>query len=218
MTDDGMVNDLTTKDLTTKDRITKDPELDLWREQWSSIAPPSPEFQRQVQERIKVQNRRFWFGNLLAVAGVAGMLIFAVYLSHQASRLEKDQATGVCVLACVAAMCRLWFLRGTWRAETQSIRAFAELWHRRVLSQIRRLQISIYIAIGWLVFCATLAAANWAAIEITLTAHPIACLVLMAIIVLMQPVMWLWAMSLRRHKLAQLDEVTRLLKELETHE
>ena len=156
-----MTNDEMTNDLTTNDR-----ELDLWREQWSNVAPLPPEFQRQVQKRIKVQRRRFWLSNLLAVAGVVLMLILAVYqLSHQASRLEKGRATGLCVLVFVAVTCRLWFMRGTWRAETQSIRAFVELWHRRVLSQIRRLQISIYLAIGWIVFCAALAAANWATIR-----------------------------------------------------
>jgi hypothetical protein len=65
-----MTNDEMTNDLTTNDR-----ELDLWREQWSNVAPLSPEFQRQVQKRIKVQHRRFWLSNLLAVAGVVLMLI-----------------------------------------------------------------------------------------------------------------------------------------------
>lgn len=197
-------------------RMTEDRELDLWREQWSSVAPPSPEFKRQVQKRIKVQNRRFWLGNLLALAGVVGMLILARYLSHQATKLEKGRAIGLCVLVFVAVTCRLWFLRGTWRAETQSIRAFVELWHRRVLSQIRRLRISIYLAIGWIVFCAALAEANWATIRPELMAHPTAYLAMMLIILLMLPVIWFGAMWLRRLKLAELDEVTRLLEEVET--
>jgi hypothetical protein len=200
----------------TNDPMKEDRELDLWREQWRSVAPPSPEFQRQVQNGIKVQNRRFWLGNLLAAGGVVGMLIFASsQLSQQASRLEKGQATGVCVLVFVAITCRLWFLRGTWRAETQSIRAFAELWHRRVLSQIRRIQIGIYLAIGWIVFCAALAAANWATIGFEVRAHPIACLSLILVIAIMLPVIWFWATWLRRRKIAELDEVTRLLEEMD---
>jgi hypothetical protein len=207
-----MTNDEMTNDLATNDR-----ELDLWREQWSNVAPLSPEFQRQVQKRIKVQHRRFWVSNLLAVAGVVLMLILAVYqLSHQASRLEKGRATGLCVLVFVAVACRLWFMRGTWRAETQSIRAFVELWHRRVLSQIRRLQISIYLAIGWLVFCAALAAANWATIRLELMAHPTVYLAMMLVIVLMLRVIWFGVMWLRRRKVAELSEVTRLLEEMET--
>ena len=80
--------------------MTEDRELDLWREQWSGVARPSPEFRRQVQKRIKVQDHRFWLGNLLAVAALAGMLILAVYqLSHQASRLGKGRATGWCPAA-----------------------------------------------------------------------------------------------------------------------
>jgi hypothetical protein len=201
----------------TNDPMTENRELDLWREQWSGVARPSPEFQRQVQRRIKVQDRRFWLGNLLAVAALVGILILAVYqLSHQASRLEKGAASGACVLMFVAVTFRLWFLRGTWRAETQSIRAFVELWHRRVLSQIRRLQIGIYLAIGWLVFCAALAAANWAAIRFRVMADPTACLVLMVVIMPMLGVIWFGAMWLRRRKVAELNEVSRLLEETET--
>lgn len=206
-----------TNDPMTNKAMTNDRELDVWREQWSGVARPSPEFLRHVQKRIKVQDRRFWLGNLLAVAGVAGMLILAVYqTSHQASRLEKGRATGLCVLVFVAVICRLWFLRGTWRAETQSIRAFVELWHRRVLSQIRRLQISIYLAIGWLVFCAALAVANWATIRQELMAHPTAYLAMMLVLVLMLRVIWFGAMWFRRRKVAELNEVTRLLEEMKT--
>jgi hypothetical protein len=101
-------------------RMTEDREVDLWREQWSGVAPLSPEFLRQVQNRIKVQDRRFWLGNLLAMAALVGTLILAFYqLSHYTSRFEKGQATGVCVLLLVAVTCRLWLMRGTWRAETQ---------------------------------------------------------------------------------------------------
>lgn len=206
-----------TNDPMTNKAMTNDRELDVWREQWSGVARPSPEFLRHVQKRIKVQDRRFWLGNLLAVAGVVGMLILTVYqFSHQASRIEKGRATGLCVLVFVAVTCRLWFLRGTWRAETQSIRAFVELWHRRVLSQVRRLQISIYLAIGWLVFCAALAAANWATIRPELMAHPTAYLAMMLVLVLMLRVIWFGAMWFRRRKVAELNEVTRLLKEMKT--
>jgi hypothetical protein len=80
----------------TNDPLTEDRELDLWREQWSNVAGPSSDFQRQVQERIKLQDRRFLLANLLTAAAFAGMLIFAVYLKHQASWLGKGWATGVC--------------------------------------------------------------------------------------------------------------------------
>jgi hypothetical protein len=86
----------------TNDPMT-DRELNLWREQWGSVARPSPEFQGQVQKRIKLKDRCFWLGNLLAAAALAGMLILAVYqLSHQTSRFERGEATGVCVLLLVA--------------------------------------------------------------------------------------------------------------------
>ena len=107
-------------------------------------------------------------------------------------------------------------MRGTWRAETQSVRAFLELWQRRVLSRIRGLQIAIYLAIGWLVFCAALAAANWATIRLELMAHPAALFAMMVVIVLMLRVIWFGAMWFRRRKVAELNEVTRLLEEIET--
>jgi hypothetical protein len=201
----------------TNNPMTEDRELDRWREQWSTVARPCPEFQRQAQKRVKAQDRRFWLGNLLAAAALVGMLILAVYqLNHQASRLEKGAATGVFVLLFVSVTCRLWLMRRTWRAETRSIRAFVELSQRRVLAQIRRIQTGIYLAIGWLAFCAALAAANWATITLDLTAHPIACLALMLVIVIMLPVIWFCLMWLRRRKVAELNEVTKLLEEMET--
>jgi hypothetical protein len=197
--------------------MTEDRELDLWREQWSGVARPSPEFRRQVQKRIKVQDRRFWLGNLLALAAFVGMLTLAFYqLSHQTSRLEKGQATGVCVLLFVAVTCRLWIMRGTWRAETQSVRAFMELWHRRVLARIRGLQLGIYVAIGWLGFGAVLVASNWATIRLEVTPHPTVYLAMMVFMVVMLRVIWLGAMWLRRRKVAELNEVKRLLEEIET--
>jgi hypothetical protein len=57
-----------------------------------------------------------------------------------------------------------------------------------VLAQIRGIQTGVYLAIGWLAFCAALAAANWATITLDLMAHPIACLALMLVIVIMLPV------------------------------
>lgn len=201
----------------TNHPMMEDGELDLWREQWSGVAPLSPEFLRQVQKRIKVQDRRFWLGNLLAGAALAGSVIFAVYqLNHYTSRFEKGEAIGVCVLLFVAVTCRLWLMRGTWRAETRSVRAFVELWQRRVLAQLRGVQIGIYISIGWLVFCAALAVANWVAIRHNLVAHPAACFALMLIIVFTLPVIWFWVQRLRRRKVAELNEVTRLLEEIET--
>ena len=198
-------------------RMTEDREVDLWREQWSGVAPLSPEFLRQVQKRIKVQDRRFWLGNLLAVAALVGTLILAFYqLSHYTSRFEKGQATGVFVLLLVAVTCRLWLTRGTWRAETQSTRAFVELWRRRVLARIRGLQIGTYIAIGWLVFCAALAAANWSTVRLDLMGHPTVYFAMMSVIVLMLAVIWFSVMWFRRLKVRELSEVTRLLEEMET--
>jgi hypothetical protein len=39
---------------------------------------------------------------------------------------------------------------------------------------------------------------------------------MMVVIVVMLPVIWFGAMRFRRHKVAELNEVTRLLEEMET--
>ena len=198
----------------TNNSMKKDRELNLWREEWSAVAPPSPEFQRQIHERIKLHDRRFLIGNLLTVAVFVGMLAYAVYLSHQPSKIVRGQATGLCVLVFVCVVSRLWILRGTWRAETRSTRAFVELWRRRVLAQIKGLQIGIYLSIGWLAFCAGLAAVNLAAIKFEFIAHPTACLILTVVIAIMLPVIWFTAMWFRRRKVAELKRVTGLLEEI----
>jgi hypothetical protein len=194
--------------------MTEDHELDVWREQWVRVALPPTEFRRLVQQRIKVQDRHFVLGNLLTAVALGGTLIFGAILSHQASWLGTGWATGVCVLVFVSAGYRLRILRGTWRAETQSIRAFLKLWHRRVLARIRLLRISIYVALGWIIFCAALTGANWATIRLNLMAHPSDWLEVMVASVLMQPVIWFWAAWLRRRKLVELNEVRKLLDEI----
>jgi hypothetical protein len=195
--------------------MTVDRELDTWREQWNSIPEPPAEFQRKVQQRIKREDRRFLLGNLLTGIALVGMLIFAVYLRHQTSSMRPGWATGLCVLVFVSAGYRVWVLRGTWRPQTQSTRAFVELWHKRVAARIRLLRISRFVSVGWLIFCAVLTAANWTTIGQDARAHPKDWEELLVACVLMQPVIWYWAAWLRRRKLAELNEVRKTLDELD---
>ena len=196
--------------------MTNDREFDTWREQWSSVAEPPAEFQRKVQQRIKRQERRFVLGNLLTVIAFLGILIFAVFMRHQSTWMGTGWATGICVLVFVATGCRVWILRRTWRPQTQSTRAFVELWHKRVTARIRLLRISIYLSLGWIIFCAVLTAANWATIGQDVKAHPKAWVVVLVACVLMQyPVIWYGAAWLRRRKLAELNEVKKILDEMD---
>jgi Na+/melibiose symporter-like transporter len=195
--------------------MTDDRELESWREQWSGVAEPSAELQREIQLRIKRQNRRFVLGNLLTVIAFLGMLIFGLFLRHRSSWMGTGWGTSVCVLAVIAAACRVWFLRGTWRPEAQSTRAFVELWHKRVTARIRLLRISLYLSLGWLIFCAALTAANWATIGEDFKTHPKAWLVLLVACALMQyPVLWYGMVWIRRRKLAELKEVKNILDEM----
>jgi hypothetical protein len=195
--------------------MSEDRELDTWREQWSGVAEPPVEFQRKVQQRIKRQDQRFVLGNLLTVIAFLGMLIFALFLRHQSSWVGTGWATGLCVLVFVAAGCRVWVLRQTWRPQTQSIRAFVELWHKRVAARIRLLRLSIYLSLGWIIFCAALTAANWTTIGRDVRAHPKDWAGLLVACVLMQPVIWYGAAWLRRRKLAELNEVKKILDEMD---
>ena len=196
--------------------MTNDRELDSWREQWSSVAGPPAEFQRKVQERIKRQERRFTLGNLLAVIAFLGLLIFAVFMRHRSTWMGPDWSTGIVVLVFVAAGYRIWFSRGTWRPQTQSTRAFVEVWHKRVTARIRLLRISIYLSLGWIIFCAILTAANWATIGRDVGAHPKLWVAVLVACVLMQyPVIWYAADWLRRRKLEELNEVEKIMNEMD---
>jgi Na+/melibiose symporter-like transporter len=195
--------------------MSEDHELDTWREQWSSVAEPPAEFQRKVQQRIKRQDRRFVLGNLLTGIVFLGMLIFALFLRHQSGSMGTGWATGLCILVFVSAGCRLWVLRRTWRPQTQSTRAFVELWHKRVAARIRLLRISIYLSLGWIIFCAALTAANWTIIWRDVRAHPKEWVDLLVACVLMQPVFWYGAAWLRRRKLAELNGVKKILDEMD---
>jgi hypothetical protein len=196
--------------------MIEDRELDIWREQWSSVARPAIEFQRMVQQRIKRQERRFVLGNLLTAVTFLGLLIFGLFLRQQSRWIGIGWATGVCVLAFVSIGYRVWVLRGTWRPQTQSTRAFVELWYKRVEARIRLLRISTYLSIGWLIFCAALMAVNWSIIGQDVRAHPKAWVALLVACVLMQPVLlWYGVAWLRSRKLAELNEVKKILDEMD---
>jgi len=196
--------------------MTNDRELDAWREQWSSVAEPPAEFQHKIQQRIKRQDRRFVLGNILRAILFLGMLIFAFFMRHQSSWMGPGWATGVCVVVLLAAGFRINGLRGTWRPQAQSTRAFMELWRKRVEACLRLLRISIYLSLGWIIFCAILTAANWATIGQDVGAHPKAWVALLVVCVLMQyPVIWYWVVWLRRRKLAELNEVKKIMDEMD---
>jgi hypothetical protein len=171
-----------------------------------------------VQQRIKRHNRRFVLGNIFSGIAFLGMLIFGLYMRQQSTWMGTGWGTSVCVLAFVSVGIRIWVLRRTWRPEAQSTHAFLELWHKRVESRIQLLRTSTYLSIGWLIFCAALTAVNWRIIGQDAGAHPKEWVALLIVCVLMQPVMlWYGVAWLRRRKLAELNEVTKILDEMKAH-
>ena len=194
--------------------MIEDHELESWREEWVRVARPSPEFQRRIWQKVKRQERRFLFDNLLTAVVFVAILIFALVVVRHQSWLGTGWAAAIGVLVVVSAASRLWILRGTWRPEAQSTRAFVELWHRRVAARIRLLRFAIYVSLGWIVSCAVLTAANWTAIGPDVKAHPRDWLEVLIASLLMQPVLLLWAAWYRRRKLAELHEVKTILDEM----
>jgi formate hydrogenlyase subunit 3/multisubunit Na+/H+ antiporter MnhD subunit len=84
-----------------------------------------------------------------------------------------------------------------------------------VVARIRLLRISIYVSVGWIIFCAVLTVANWATIGQDVRAHPKDWVELLVACVLMQPVLWYSARWIRRRKLAELNEVKTVLDEMD---
>lgn len=74
----------------------------------------------------------------------------------------------------------------------------------------------MYLSLGWIIFCAVLTAANWATIGQDVKAHPNQWVALLVVCTLMQyPVLWYGAVWLRRRKLAELNEVKKIMDEMD---
>ena len=192
--------------------MTEDRELELWREQWTSAAEPLPE----IRKKIRRKNFFFVVSNALSATALLAALIFAaIVVRHDPSRLRVGWAIGITLLIFVGGGYRLWVQRGTWRAETESTKAFVELWHRRVLAKLRLLHAASYLVACWITFCAVLAAINWAAIAPDVHAHPTDWLKVLGAVVLMVAGMYIWLAWYRRRKLAELNEAKKILDELD---
>ena len=192
--------------------MIEDQEFDTWREQWGGVAEPLPEL-RQIQQKIKRQQVIFVLENLLAAVGFIASLISVMFVRQDPAPLGIGWVNSVCVLLFVAAGYSLWAKRGTWRAETQSIRASVELWQRRVSAKIRVLRVASYVTPGLIVFGALFFVANWATIGPELNAHP-AKRALLMVNVLMLPAVFFWLAWHRRRKLAELNEINKILDEM----
>jgi hypothetical protein len=195
--------------------MIEDLELETWREQWRTTAGPRTDFQQGLQTKIKRQNLRHVMGNVVAALAFVAALIFSVWAVRQdPSPLRIGWAVGIWLLVSVCAGYRLRLQRGTWRSETQSTRAFVELWHRRVMAKLRLIRVAFYLVPAWIVFCAALAAANWSALRPDIQAHPADWWKLLGTVFLMVLATLCWLAWQRRRKLAELDEVRTLFKEM----
>lgn len=192
--------------------MIEDQELDTWREQWGGVAEPLPEL-RQIQGKIKRQQLIFVLENLLAAIAFVASLIVMMFARQDRALLRTGWVEGICVLLFLAAGYGLWLKRGTWRAETQSTRAAVELWQRRVSAKIRELRVAAYGTPGLIGFSALFFVANWSTIGPELKAHPAKWALLM-VNVLMLPAIFFWLAWYRRRKLAELNEINKILDEM----
>jgi|HubBroStandDraft_5_1064220.scaffolds.fasta_scaffold294542_2 hypothetical protein len=191
-----------------------DQELNTWREQWSSVAQPLPDM-RRIQQQIRLQQMRFVVENVLAVTVFIGGLIFALYVNRKEAEFSGSAwAAGVCVLMVVIFALRLWAQRGTWRAESQSTRAFVELWQKRLTAKIHFLRMTKWVVPCWLTFGAVMTARNWKTMSPEFKAHPGQALVLLIGSLLLLPVTWYWRSWLERRKQSELNEAKRVLDEM----
>jgi hypothetical protein len=195
--------------------MIEDRELDTWRQQWGTVGEPLPDIHRQIQKRIKRQNLRFLADNLSAAVTFVAGVVFAVFVvRQQPDRLGITWAAGICIFMLVCAGYRLWLQRGTWRPETQSTRAFVELWEKRLTAKLRLLRLASYLVVGWIAFVAVSASVNREVVALRFKAHPAEQLAGVAASCIVVPASLFWLAWYRRRKLAELEDVKRLLAEM----
>ncbi|HZP23879.1 MAG TPA: hypothetical protein VFB04_10555 [Terriglobales bacterium] len=194
--------------------MIEDHELNSWREQWVGVAETGIDVHR-IHRKIRHQQVRFVVENVLAGVVFLGGLILALVVKRQESQIGTGWAAGVCALMVLELGYRLWLQRGTWRANTQSTHAFVELWRKRIMAKLRMILVGRYVALGWLVFCALLTAANWRSIGPEYKLHPAEWVVPLVGSVLLVPVIFGWTAWFRRHKLRELEEVNKILGEID---
>ncbi|HKF51949.1 MAG TPA: hypothetical protein VKB26_06530 [Candidatus Acidoferrales bacterium] len=193
--------------------MTQDREIENWREQWGSLAEPLPET-RLIREKIKRQERRFILDNVRETVAVLVGLYLAFYVKQHEYLLGTGFGIAVCVVIFVSAGYQIWFQRGVWRAEAQSTRAFLELWQRRVVAKIRILRFGVYLSVVWIFVCIALGIANWGTLGPNLKSHPASWIVTLIASLFGLPAIFAWATWLKRRKVAELNEVTKILADL----
>lgn len=193
--------------------MIQDQEFENLRQQWGHLAEPLPDT-RRIREKIKRQERRFILDNVIEAVSFLFGLYLAFYIKQHEYLLGTGFAAGAVVLLFISAGYQLWAQRGTWRAPAQSTSAFLELWQRRVIAKIRILRAGVYLGATWIFACIVLGIANWATLGPNLKAHPAAWILTLVANLVGLPALFAWAMWLRRRKLAELSEVTKILAEL----
>lgn len=193
--------------------MIQDREFENLRQQWGNLAEPLPET-RRIREKIKRQERRFILDNVLEAVLFLFGLYLAFYVKQHEYLLGTGYAAGAVIFLLISAGYRLWAQRGTWRAEAQSTSAFLQLWQRRVSAKIRILRAGIYLAAAWILACIILGIANWGTLGPNLKAHPAGWILTLVANLFGLPALFAWAMWLRRRKIAELSEVTKILADL----
>jgi hypothetical protein len=188
-------------------------EFDSWRAQWIAGTPPLPELKR-IRKKIKFQQVRFVLENIAAALAFTGGVVFAFFLHRQQSELGTGWAAGVGALMSLVIALRLWMQRGTWRAQSESTRAFVELWGARVAARIRLLRLTSLIVPVWLLFCALLTWFNWNTMSPDFKAHPWQALGLLAGSLLVLPAIFVFRAWFLRRSEAEMNEVKKILDEM----
>jgi hypothetical protein len=187
----------------------EDRELQTWQKEWRNATEPLPE----IQKKIKRQNRGFVLGNTgAALAFFGGLALSVVAVRQEPSPERIAWAVGIWVLAFVSGGYRLWNQRGTWRAATQSTRAFVELAHKRTVAKLRSIRFSFYAIGAWAIFCAVLTAWRWNALFPEFHAHLAEYVGALGGSLLMFVAAFLYLAWYQRRKTTELEQTKRILE------
>ena len=126
---------------------TAEQDFSAWSVEWQETEPEGTEL-RELRLRIGWHQ----LGSSLGLAAPVAML--AAYSASTWPRPEPfvlASLASVCIVVVASFAFQVWNMRGAWRAEYQSVRAFAELSRRQLHNRLRAL------AFGWRLLAVELA-------------------------------------------------------------
>jgi hypothetical protein len=135
-----------------------DDELRDWRADWQVDPEPAPEIRDAIRQRVQQKSLRMALAAAAEIVFALAMLVFVIW-----SALREPTPINAGAMACLALLilwatgCSLWYLRSTWRPNSETTSAFVALsllrCHRR-LRAVRAgwwlLALELAVMIPWI--------------------------------------------------------------------